>query len=342
MSHRRWIITLLGLTGLLVVVLLLSLLLGAVRLSPAEVLAALAGRTPWGEDADRATAVIIWDFRLARTLLAAAVGAALAVAGAAFQGLFRNPLADPFVMGASSGAALGATSAIVLNLTVTGGGFGAVPLAAFLGALIAVALVYFIAESVGSAPPAIALLLAGTALSYLFSAAVSMLTVLSELRLHEVFFWLLGGLGGRSWPHLWAMLPYLALSLIALQALARPLDVLAFGEEAAQSLGLEVRRARLLVVAAASLATAAAVASSGIIGFVGLIIPHIARKLVGPDHRLLLPTAGLLGASFLVWADTLARGIHEMFPVGVLTALLGAPARGHSLFFSVGIRRCSR
>jgi iron complex transport system permease protein len=331
MSYRRYYVTLLGLTGLLIIVLLLSLGLGAVRLSPAEVWTALVSRTPWGQtasrNADRATAVIIWDFRLARTLLAAAVGAALAAAGAAFQGLFRNPLADPFVMGASSGAALGATLAIVLNLTVTWGGFGAVPLAAFLGALVAVALVYFIAESVGGAPPAIALLLAGTALSSLFSAAVSMLTTLSELRVHEVFFWLLGGLGGRSWPHLWAMLPYLALSLIALQVLARPLDVLAFGEETAQSLGLEVRRARLLVVAAASLATAAAVASSGIIGFVGLIAPHAARLLFGPAHQRLLPTSALLGALLLVLADDLARTVVAPLelPVGILTALLGAP-----------------
>lgn len=331
MSHRRYCVTLLGLTGLLVIVLLLSLGLGAVRLSPAEVWAALASRTPWGETANgnagRVTAVIVWDFRLARTLLAAAVGAALAVAGAAFQGLFRNPLADPFVIGASSGAALGATLAIVLNFTVTGGGFGPVPLAAFLGALVAVALVYFIAESGGSAPPAIALLLAGTALSALFSAAVSMLMALSQQRLHEVFFWLLGGLGGRSWPHLWAMLPYLALSLIALQALARPLDVLAFGEETAQSLGLEVRWARLLVVAAASLATAAAVASSGIIGFVGLIAPHAARLLFGPAHQRLLPASALLGALLLVLADDLARTVLAPLelPVGILTALLGAP-----------------
>jgi iron complex transport system permease protein len=303
-------------------VLFLSLGVGAVTISPAEVWAALNGHPA----ADRATRTIVLDFRLARVLLVILTGAGLGGAGAAFQGLFRNPLADPFVIGASGGAALGATMAITLGWTASWLGFGPVPLAAFVGALLAVGLAYAISEISGQVTT-LALLLAGTALSSMFTAGVSLLMVLDNRDLANIFFWLLGGFAGRSWDDLWLTLPYILLGLLGLGLLTRPLDVLAFGEETAQGLGVAVQQVRLLIVICAALATAAAVASSGIIGFVGLVAPHIARLLWGPVHARLLPTSALLGGLLLVLADTAARTLLAPIelPVGVLTALLGAP-----------------
>jgi len=313
----------LTLAAVLGITIFLSLGIGAVAISPAEVWAALR-QDPVSTGA--ATRTIILDFRLARALLAAVTGAGLAGAGAAFQGLFRNPLADPFIIGASSGAALGARLAIILGWTTTWVGFGPVPLAAFGGALLAVGLAYSISELSGQVTT-LTLLLAGTALSSFFSAGVSLLVVLNDHDLTKVFFWLLGGFSGRSWNDLWVTLPYVFIGLAGLGLLARPLDVLAFGEETAQGLGVPVQQVRLLIVLAAALATAAAVASSGIIGFVGLIAPHIARMLWGPVHSRLLPTSALLGALLLIAADTAARTVLAPveLPVGVLTALMGAP-----------------
>lgn len=318
-----WPILLLG--ALLVLVIFLSLGIGAVTIPPAQVWAALSPQAP-ANAVNAATRTIVWDFRLARVLLVALTGAALGGAGAAFQGLFRNPLADPFVIGASGGAALGATLAITLGWTVTWLGFGPVPLAAFAGALVAVGLAYGISEMSGQTN-ILTLLLAGTALSSAFSAAVSLLMVINDHDFVNVFFWLLGGFSGRSWDDLWLALPYILIGLVGLGLLARPLDVLAFGEETAQGLGVAVPQVRLLIVLGATLATAAAVASSGIIGFVGLIAPHIARLLWGPVHARLLPASALLGALLLVLADTAARTLLAPveLPVGILTALLGAP-----------------
>ena len=318
-----FVAAMIALCGLLLLTLVLSLGVGAVALSPREVLAVMLAGAGAG---DSTTVTIIWDLRLARVLLAALIGAGLASAGAAFQGLFRNPLADPFVVGASGGAALGATVAIITNLNVRGAGLGPVPLTAFAGALLAVAVVYGVAE-VGGSAPATALLLAGAALSTLLSAAVSTLLIMNDQPLYEVFAWLLGGLSGRSWPHLRASAPYFVVSLGWLWLLARPLDALACGEETAQSLGLSLHRTRGAIVAAASLTTAAAVATGGIIGFVGLIAPHIARLLFGGSHARLIPASALLGALLLLLADNLARTVVAPLelPVGIVTALLGGP-----------------
>ena len=310
---------------LLVIAIFLSLGIGAVNIPPAQVWAALVPQGP-DPQGNSAAHTIVWDLRLPRILLAAGVGAALAGAGAAFQGLFRNPLADPFVIGASGGAALGATLAITLGWSTTWLGFAPIPLAAFAGAVVAVALAYGISEVSGQTN-ILALLLAGTALSSAFAAGVSLLMVLNNDDFHNIFFWLMGGLSGRSWNELWTALPYIIIGLIGLGLLSRSLDVLAFGEETAQGLGLPVRPVRLLIVLFATLITAAAVASSGIIAFIGLIAPHIARILWGPVHGLLLATSVLLGALLLVVADTAARTVLAPIelPVGILTALLGAP-----------------
>jgi iron complex transport system permease protein len=311
----------------------LSLGLGAVRVAPGDVLLALFGSA----NAPRMARTIVWDLRLPRILLGILIGGGLATAGAAFQGLFRNPLADPFVVGASGGASLGATLAIYFGARwalVTGTllpqtglfALGPVPLAAFVGALLAVGLVYAIAESGGGAP-IVALVLAGTALSTLLSAIVALLMTTSDSHFQATYAWLLGGLSGRSWWHLQATWPYLAFGILSLWLLSRPLDALSFGDETAQSLGLSIRRARALIIVAATLTTAASVAAAGIIGFVGLIAPHVARLFFGAAHRRLIPASALLGGLLVLLADDLARAAWAPIevPVGVITAVLGAP-----------------
>lgn len=310
---------LVGLVALLAVGLIVSLGIGAVAIPPGQVIAALWSKLAAAPLAAAQEAIIVWDLRLPRALLAIAIGAGLAAAGAAYQAVFRNPLADPFVIGASGGAALGAAGAIIT------GRLPVVP-AAFVGAVLAVVAVYLLAQT-GGRPSAINLLLAGAALSTLLSAAVTLLMFLSDRALHEVFAWLMGGLAGRSWPHLAAAGPVILLSIAGLWALARPLDALTGGEEGAQSLGLNVARARFAVVAAATLATAAAVAAGGIIGFVGLIVPHAGRRLVGGSHAGLIPVSALTGGLLVLLADDLARTAVAPveLPVGVLMALIGAP-----------------
>lgn len=320
MSNRRFVLCMLGLLALLLAALVFSLGVGAVYVPPRQVLHVLLG----SPDASPTDVAIVRDLRLSRVLLAALIGAGLAVSGAAFQGLFRNPLADPFVVGASGGASLGATLAIVLGLSWRFAGLGPVPLAAFAGALLAVFVVYSVAQ-VGGQAAAISLLLAGAALSTLLSAMVSLLMLLSDETMHQVFTWIMGGLSGRSWPHLWSSGPYLLAGLGLLWLAARPLDALSCGEETAQSLGLSLTAARGLVVGAASLATAAAVAAGGVIGFVGLVAPHIARLLFGATHRRVIPASALIGMLLLLLADDLARtAIAPVeLPVGVVTSLLG-------------------
>jgi len=297
---------------------ILSLGVGAVPLTPAEVLAALSGSPTKASHES-----IVWNFRLARVLLVALCGASLAAAGAAFQGLFRNPLADPFIVGASGGAALGATLAVVLG---DSGPIIPMGIAGFFGAIAAVLLVYAIAE-VSNYGSITALLLAGAALSTMLSAIVSLLLIMSDEVLHEIFIWLMGGFAGRSWSHLRQTIWVAPIGMGGVWLMSRSLDALASGEESAQGLGLNLQRTRLVIVVAASLATAAAVAASGIIGFVGLIAPHLSRRFVGSTHALLIPTSMLVGAILLIIGDDLARTLLaplEM-PVGIFTALMGGP-----------------
>lgn len=307
---------------LLVAGLIVSLGVGAVPLTPAEVIGVLRGAP-----ARAADAAIVWDFRLARVLLVSLSGAALAAAGAGFQGLFRNPLADPYLIGVASGAGLGAVLAMSLaSLTAPLLGLFTIPAAAFAGALITVALVYFLARS-GGAVPTTTLILAGVAVGSFASALTSFLMLRSQGELYRALAWLLGGAALGGWEPVLAALPYVALGLGVLGVSGHALNVLQFGDEQAQQLGIRVERARALLLLSASLATAAAVSFSGIIGFVGLIVPHVARLLWGPDYRRLIPLSILGGATLLLLADLLARLIlrPEALPVGVVTALGGAP-----------------
>ncbi|WP_440008545.1 vitamin B12 ABC transporter permease BtuC [Halomicrococcus sp. SG-WS-1] len=265
---------------------------------------------------------IVVVLRLPRIALAAVVGFALATAGVVMQGFFRNPMADPSIIGVSAGAAVGAVTTIAFSVAVP----FALPLFAFVGALVAAFGVYLLATENGRTPVA-TLLLAGVAVQTLLGAVVSFLLLHSGESLREAVFWLMGHLNYSSWDKILVALPVSLVGFVVLFAYAEDLNVLLLGEEDAQTLGVEVERTKRLLLAVASVVTAAAVAVSGVIGFVGLVVPHVMRLLVGPDHRILLPTSALAGATFLVATDTVARsavGGAEL-PVGVVTAFLGAP-----------------
>ena len=269
-------------------------------------------------------AEIFWRLRLPRVVLGAVVGLALAVAGGSLQGLLMNPLADPYLVGVSAGAALGASVATLFHLGHLFGGAGKCLIAFGSGAL-TMLLVLWLARGRRRVQRD-AFILAGVVVGSFMWALVTLSMTLAGQDLQSIVFWLMGNLYGQTdWPVV-AVAGALALGgAIALYSYARDLNLLALGEEQARQLGVETERLKTGVILFSALVTAAAVSVSGIIGFVGLVVPHIARKLFGPDHRLLLPAAGLLGAAFLVWADTVARLIAEIFPVGVLTSLLGAP-----------------
>jgi iron complex transport system permease protein len=278
------------------------------------------GSWPAGTDA------IVWQIRLPRVLLAGMVGASLACAGATYQGVFRNPLAEPYLIGVAAGAGLGAAIAIVSPFGGSWHGLSAVPLFAFVGAIAAVAVAYGTAHSAG-ATPTTTLILAGVAISTLASAAMSFIFLQHNEKFLTILAWLLGGFNTASWTGCLLVLPYLVLMSVLVLGFGRALNVLQLGEEQAQQLGLRVERLKLLLLLAASLGAAAAVAAGGLISFVGLIVPHVLRLLWGPDYRRLLPLSLPAGALFLILADGASRTIlrPQEVPIGVITALCGAP-----------------
>jgi iron complex transport system permease protein len=311
----------------LLAALLLSAGIGAVSIPPLEVARLLLARVwPIAAEWPETWETILFSIRLPRTALIALTGAALGGSGAAYQGLFRNPLADPYLIGIASGAGLGAVLVMAWQWPTTLLGLAAVPASAFVGALLTVALVYQLAR-IGKATPVTTLILAGVAVSAFASAVMAFLMLRSQGELRRAMAWLMGGFALGGWPPVWAALPYIALGLGVLVALARPLNVLQFGEDQAEQMGLNVNRLKVTLIAAASLATAAAVAFSGIIGFVGLIVPHAVRLIWGPDYRRLLPLSVMAGAAFLLLADIAARAAlaPQELPVGLITALAGAP-----------------
>lgn len=318
----RLALTVLG--GLVLVALagMLGLLAGSVAVAPADVYAALVH----GQGADASVVSIIRDLRLPRVLLGMLVGASLALAGASFQGILRNPLADPYIVGTSAGAALGAALGIVLHLPSPLPWLSPVPALAFLGALASMVLVYRLAR-IGNTVPVETFLLAGVVVGSFAGAMVSFLLTLAREDLPRIVFWLMGSLAQADGDRVALVAPYLLVGGVGLFLLSPALNLASLGDEAAWSLGVEVERLKLQVVLAGSLVTAAAVSTSGLIGFLGLAVPHLARMIVGPDHRVLLPASALGGAAFLVLADTAARTVAAPteLPVGVLTALVGAP-----------------
>lgn len=280
---------------------------------------------------------IVWNLRLPRTLLAAVCGAGLAVCGTVLQALLRNPLADPFVLGVSSGASTGAVLVVVLGL---GGGAVSVSGGAFVGAVCSFALVLVLSHTLGGSTDRV--VLCGVAAMQLFSALTSfvVLTSADAETTRGVLFWLLGSLSGVGWTEVWMCLAVLAVTLVVCLAYGRTLDAFAFGAEAAASLGVRVARTRIVLLCVTALLTAALVSAAGAIGFVGLVLPHAARALVGPGHTRLLPVTALAGAVFLVWVDTVARTVLEPqeVPVGVVTSLIGVPAFVLVLYRGRGVR----
>jgi cobalamin transport system permease protein len=271
------------------------------------------------------SSVILFQLRLPRVLLAALVGAALASAGAVFQALFRNPMADPAIIGVSSGAALGAIGVILAGGGAALGGLG-VPAAAFLGALGTAFLVYRLAR-IGPAVQVPTLLLAGIAVAAVIAAAISLVMTFSGEEIRAIYFWLLGGLGARGWQSLGVATPFVVAGVIVAAASAPDLNLTALGEERAAQLGLDVERFKRLMLATGALLTAAAVSVAGLIGFVGLMTPHMLRLVIGSDHRRLIPASIVGGAAFMVLADLAARTAvsPEEIPVGAVTALIGGP-----------------
>ncbi|MEO7117644.1 MAG: iron chelate uptake ABC transporter family permease subunit [Candidatus Limnocylindrales bacterium] len=269
------------------------------------------------------TETIVLELRLPRVLTAATVGTGLAVAGVVLQGLLRNPLADPYVLGTASGAALGAAIAILFPFQIAILGLGLVHVFAFMGALLAVWLVYRLAGG-SSSGSLTSVLLTGYAVGSLLAAGLAMAMYLSGSNLRQIFFYLLGSFATATWEHLFFALPIVVISVALIIARARSLNALLLGEETALHLGLDVRRERRILLALASLVTAASVALAGLVGFVGLVVPHVVRLVVGPNARAVLPLAAIFGASFLILADLVARIPGEL-PVGVITAIVGAP-----------------
>ena len=313
---------------------------GAVAMPPLTTLQMLVNRLPlidfdqtWPDTWD----TILWQLRLPRIVLASLVGAALAISGATYQGLFRNPLADPSLIGASAGAGLGATIVLVAGVPLHFQGFSLLPVAAFAGAILAVSTAYVIARQSGGLHLT-TLILAGVAIAALAGAVTSLLMIRSEPDLRPVLSWLLGGLISSQWKHSFIMLPYVVPAAIVIVAYGRILNVLHLDEEHALQVGVNVNRTKVLLIAAATLVTAAAVSFSGPIGFVGLISPHVVRLIWGSDYRFLLPMAAIISAGFLISADIVARTVTSPaeLPVGVVTAFCGAP------FFLYLLRRGRR
>lgn len=329
-NRLLWVWLLLG--GGLVVSLFLASAFGAITIPLPDILKMVLNKLAIFDFASTwraADETIIFQIRLPRAVGAALVGSTLATAGVLFQGLLRNPLADPYIIGTSAGAGLGATIAMTLPINLTFLGFGLVPIAAFIGALASVTLVYNLAR-VGGKTPIISMLLAGFVVSALLAAFIAFMMAISDrlnLNLHSVYSFLMGHISVSSWGQIAVVAPLVIAGIITARFFAFRLNAFALGEEGAAYLGIEVERDKMLILALGSLLTAAAVSISGLIGFVGLVTPHAMRLILGPDHRLLLPASALAGAAFVVTADLLARIVLAPveIPVGVITALVGAP-----------------
>jgi iron complex transport system permease protein len=339
-SWRGRIYAIVGLLIVLGIVVALATAVGSVQIPLLSTGKVLLSRLPlihitpaWSSTLE----TIIMDIRLPRVILAGLTGGALALAGATYQGLFRNPLADPYLIGVAQGAALGAVIGFLFPTTLQAMGFGIIPLLAFCGALMSAGIVYALAR-VGRTLPTTTLILAGVALGTLLGSVVSYLLISSGERVHGIIFWLMGSFSLSQWSEVRAMLPYVLVGVVVILLYARPLNVMQLDEEQAQQLGVNVERLKLVLLGAATLITAAAVAFVGTIGFVGIIVPHAVRLVWGPDHRFLLPLSVLSGAIFLILADIIARTILSPaeVPIGVITAIIGAP------FFLYLLRRRKR
>jgi iron complex transport system permease protein len=326
---RRRIFAIVGLLAVLIAVIVFAASIGSVDITFSTTFKIMLSKLPFidiTQSWENSTETIVWDIRLPRVVLAGLVGAALALAGATYQGLFRNPLADPYLIGVAQGAALGAVIGFLIPISGTGLGIGLVPLLAFVGALLSVTVVYLLAR-VGKTVPVTTLILAGVALGALLGAIVAYLAITSGQLLHGIMFWLAGSFSLSQWSEVQIILPVIVLGTIVILLFSRMLNIMQLDEEQAQQLGINVERLKIILLTAATMVTAAAVSFVGIIGFVGIITPHAVRLVWGPDYRFLLPLSLVSGAIFLILADVLARTLvaPSEIPIGVITALCGAP-----------------
>ena len=339
-NHR--LLVLVALAALLLLCLLVATAIGAVSIPPLDIVKMTLnkiGLADFSETWAAADETILFQIRLPRVIAAALVGSALATAGVLFQGLLRNPLADPYIIGTSAGAALGATSAMMISTEVAFLTFGLKSIAAFFGALGAVFLVYNLAR-VGSKTPVVSMLLAGFAVSAMLTAVMFFMVNLTDNRelINDVFSFLMGNISVTGWTKINVIAPLIIGGIILARFFAFRLNAFSVGEEGAAYLGINVEREKIIILGLGSLLTAAAVSISGLVGFVGLVVPHAVRLVLGPNHRLLLPAAALSGGAFIVVTDLLARTLFapREIHLGILTALVGAP------FFIYLIRRTRR
>ena len=326
---HKYIYIILSLLLLLIVITIFATTIGSVKIPFLTTFGILLSKLPfieiiptWADSLE----TIILDIRLPRVLLAGIVGAALAISGATYQGLFRNPLADPYLLGVAQGAALGALIGFLVPSTLHNMNFEIIPLFAFIGAVISTAIVYYLAR-VGRTLPTTTLILAGVALGALLGSIVSYLIISSGDKMHGIMFWLMGSFAMSQWSEVKIVLPYIVVGIIVILLFARQLNVMQLDEEQAQQLGINVEKLKIILLAAATLITAAAVSFVGIIGFVGIIVPHAVRLIWGADHRFLLPLSVLTGAIFLIIADLIARTALAPLeiPIGIITSVCGAP-----------------
>jgi iron complex transport system permease protein len=318
----------------LIVAIVVGIAAGPVDIGILDILHSVAAKLGLGTSPlDTVDESILWDIRVPRVVLAALVGSTLALSGATYQGVFRNPLADPYLLGVAAGAGLGATVAIGY-LPQAFAGHQVIPPAAFVGGLAAVALTYVVSRSAGRQRDAATLVLGGVTVASFFTAIQAFVQQQNTDTLQEVYSWILGGLPSTGWSDVTLVLPYIVIASIVIIAHRRVLDVLSVGDSEAASLGVDVKRVRIVLVIAATVGTAAAVAVSGLIGFVGIIVPHAVRLTAGTSFRGLLPLSALVGAGFLVLADVVARTAlaPAELPIGIVTAFVGAP------FFALVLR----
>lgn len=315
---------------LLAASIVVSLSIGSAGLPIGTVWSILVHQLPFLADADpswtRLDEAIITQVRLSRIMLGVLVGACLGLAGAGFQGVLRNPLADPYTLGVASGSSAGAALVMLLGLQTSLLGIWTVPAAAFITGTLTVICVFWLARSQGQMGIE-TLILSGVILQAFLGAFVSFMISMSDDTVNQILFWVMGSLSKRSWDHVLLVLPFALAGLPLIAAYAQQMNLLVLGERHAAHLGVRVERTKLIVLIAATLLTAAAVSVSGVVGFVGLVIPHMVRLLTGPDYRLIVPLSAIGGAVYILWADTLARTLlsPQEIPLGVLTALIGAP-----------------
>lgn len=326
---KRWIVAVMLSILCVTVVILVCTFFGAADITIKDTLIVLTNKITglFSAEADALGAknTIIWDIRFPRSLLAFLVGGALALCGGVYQAIFKNPMADPFVLGISSGAAFGATIGIILSIPASFMGLNTISFFAFGGALLAIFFVYNIAK-VGKQANTTSLLLCGIAVNQLLTAVISFAMLLSANQMKKIYFWTLGSFSSKGWNHVFNVIPYIVIGLIIIYLFAKELDIIVLGDETAVRFGIDVEKNKRILFIVTSLVMAACVSVSGIIGFVGLVSPHIIRLVWGPAHKKLLPMSFLLGGIVLCICDTISRSIMAAeIPVGIVTAIIGAP-----------------